>query len=471
MTFPTFIRILVTRWKFAVTALLACLLGAAFVTQMQTKHYEASTTVLVSFSGATNLDQLWAGTQAAQERLSSYARVAGSRAVVERAVSQLQLSVDPADVLSQTEVKSTLKSMLLTITVKDTDPERAAALVGAIANQFGAIVPTLGMSPMPGETALAPIQRPTAPGEPQPAPEPTPVGHATVVDPPQVPSTPISPVPLRNMAIGLAAGILLGIAVALIRESSDHTVRNRDTLEEISGLPTLAELPERRGAAPQYDTDLEYDDALRGLAARLRRTVGPDGRRVLLTSPFGGEGTTTTALDLSYVLTDLGEDVLLVEGGSRRADIAPRLNVESERGLAEVLADPTVAADAPKPTDNSRLRVLASRSVTTSSSAGAYPAELIDDVLTELSTRIDRIVIDGPPVLATEDTGLLAGVVNATVLVVRAGRSTVDEVNDAISALRASDADIIGIVLTGTSTSQRNKAAARKYRKTASGSA
>lgn len=472
MTFRNFVRILATRWKLALTALLACLLGAAFVTLVQTKQYVASTTVLISFSGATDLNQLWSGTQASQERLSSYVRVAGSRAVVERAISQLQLPLSADDVLSQTQVKSTPKSMLFTITVNDTDPDRAAALAGAIANQFGAIVPTLGNDLVPGDTNVPAVQGANPPGSTAPASGLYPLGRATVVDPPRVPTTPSSPVPARNMAIGLVAGLLLGVAVALIREASDHTVRNREELEGISDLPILAELPERRGLAWQFGTDVDYDDAIRGLAARIRRTMGSAGRRVLLTGPLGGEGTTTTALNLSYVLAELGESVLLVEGGNHRPTIAALLDIESGQGLAEVLAEPAIAAEAPKPTATSGLYVLASRTVRTSAyPCSAYPAELVEDVLADLSPGLHRVVVDGPPVLATEDTGLLAGAVEATVLVVRARRTTDTEVRDALSALRASTAEIMGIVLTDTRASQRNKAAARNYRKPTSGSA
>ncbi|WP_231382453.1 YveK family protein [Mycobacterium simiae] len=152
MDFRTFVRILAAHWKLSVTALLMCTVGAAAITALQTKHYQSSTTVLISFSGATDLTELYNGTLTAQERLSSYAQIAGGRTVAERAISQLQVPIKTDDLLSQTQVKYTAKSMLFTITVKDTDPNRAAALAGAMADQFAAIVPTLGAVGHPGTT-------------------------------------------------------------------------------------------------------------------------------------------------------------------------------------------------------------------------------------------------------------------------------------------------------------------------------
>jgi capsular exopolysaccharide synthesis family protein len=286
-----------------------------------------------------------------------------------------------------------------------------------------------------------------------------------VVEAPRVPDHPVTPSPVRNTVMGFAAGLLLAIAVALTREASDRTVRTREKLEELSGLPTLAELPGKRGSAPRFGTDIAFDDAVRGFVARLRRAMGPEGRRVLLAAPFGGEGATTTVLNLSRALAELGQDVLIVEGDTRRPVIAGLLKVESGEGLGNALASPDIAAEAVKPTPISRLFLLASRSHRRETlPCSAYSPEVIDNVLKDLSSRFDLTVVDGPPVLATADTGLLAGAVQATVLVVRARRTTFDELKDALTALRAGGAQIVGAVLTDARPSVRTRAAARTYR-------
>ncbi|QBC84168.1 tyrosine-protein kinase domain-containing protein [Mycobacterium avium] len=480
MDFRTFVRILGAHWKLALTALLACTVGAAFVTALQTKHYQSSATVLISFSGATDLNEVYSGTETAQERLSSYAQIAGGHIVAERAIRQLQLPMSADDLLSQTQVKYTPKSVMFTISVKDTDPARAAALAGAMATQFSALLPTIapntgpntvgaqataGPRPEVAETTPPPGQPPEAPAAVGPTGKPWPLARATMVEPPRVPNVPVSPVPLRNMVIGFIAGLLLAIAVALTREAGDRTVRTRAKLEELSGLPTLAELPGRRGGTPRFGTDTAFDDAVRGMRTRLLRAMGPDARQVLVTGPFGGEGTTTTAMNLALALAEMGEDALLVEGDSRRHVIAGLLRVESGEGLASALANPAAAAEVVKPTPISRLFILASRSARRESlPPSAYLPEVVDRVVQELSSRFDRIVIDGPPVLATADTGLLSGAVPATVLVVRAKRTTADELQDALTALRAAGAHVVGTVLTDARQSLHIRAADRAYR-------
>jgi tyrosine-protein kinase len=346
---------------------------------------------------------------------------------------------------------------------------RGPALVTTTAPQAPA---TTDAQPPAGEATPTPEPQP-APAQPASAQSAqTPVAKATVVEQPGVPDQPIKPVPMRNMAMGLVAGLLLGIGVALTREATDHTVRTRQKLEQLSGLPTLAELPGQRGSAPRWGTDISFDDAVRGLRARLLRAMGPEARRVVLTAPFGGEGTTTTALNLARAFTELGEDVLLVEGDTRRPVIAGLLKVDSGEGLSNALAKPDITTEAVKPTTISKLFILAARAARRDTlPCSAYLPEVLDKVLQDVSATFDRTVVDAPPVLASADSGLLGGAVPGTVLVVRAGRTTEDELNDAVTALRAAGAEIVGTVLTDARVARHAKASARTYRAKVSGSA
>ena len=286
-----------------------------------------------------------------------------------------------------------------------------------------------------------------------------------MIEQPGVPDRPIKPVPVRNMAMGLAAGLLLGTGVALTREAADRTVRDHAKLERLSGLPTLAMLPGKRGTAPRFGTDVSFDDAVRGLRARLLRAMGPNARRVLVTAPFGGEGTTSTALNVARAFAESGEDVLLVEGDTRRPVIAGLIKVESGEGLGNALANPDIATQAIKPTPIPKLFILAARAVRRDTlPCSAYLPEVVDKVLHDVSATFDRTVVDGPPVLATADSGLLGGAAQATVLVVRSGRTTEDELGDALTALRAAGAHLVGTVLTDARIPRHTRAAARTYR-------
>jgi len=460
MNFRTFVRTLVQHWKLVAGALLACLVGAGTLTALQTKHYQASATILMSFSGVTSLTDVFNATESSQKLLSSYAAIASGSTVAQRAVDQLHVPISADALAGQTHATYTPDSMLFTITVNDTDPQRVAALAGAMADQFTAMVPTLGIDPGAQVTRETDTTQ-SSPLQPATGQPPMPLAKATVVERPGVPDKPISPAPTRNMVLGLIGGLLLGVAAALSRDALDRTIRTREQLEELSVLPTLAELPEQRASALRFGTESSFDDAMRGLRNRLLRAMGPEGRRVLVTAPFGREGATTTALNLALSFIELGEKVLLIEGDIRRPKIAGLMNVKSGLGLASALADCPIPGEAVHNTSVKNLFVLASRTARVDET---LPRSVdLPEVFQELSAHFNRLVVDGPPALATADTGLLADAVEATVLVVRAGRTTVDEVQDALHALRSTNTVVVGTVLTDARVSRHTKAAIRTY--------
>nr|WP_245605044.1 Wzz/FepE/Etk N-terminal domain-containing protein [Mycobacterium genavense] len=377
MDFRTFTRTLGVHWKLLTAALLACVAGAAAVTLFQTKVYQSSATVLISFPGQTDPSQLYYRTQAVQERLSSYAAIAGGRSVAERAVAHYDLPISADALATKTHVQYVPKSLLFTISVTDTDARRSAAFTEAMADEFVTVVGSLGAPPKGAPPPQTGDQQPAQAQQPE-----TILARASVVEPATVPRVPISPVPVRNMGLGLVAGMLLGIAVALTREATDHTVRDREKLERLSKMPTLAEPPGTRGTAPRFGTDISFDDAVRGFRARLLRAAGPGVTRVLVTAPFGGEGTTTTALNLAKASAEAGEDVLLVEGDTQRPVIASQLKVESGEGLASALAKPEIAVEIVKPTPIAKLFMLAPRAARRDTlPASAYLPEVLDNVM------------------------------------------------------------------------------------------
>ncbi|MCT7660164.1 polysaccharide biosynthesis tyrosine autokinase [Mycobacterium deserti] len=463
MDLRTFASIIKTRWRIVIAAIVACLVGAVAVTVLQTKTYEASAKVLVSFPGVTSINDAYAATQAAQQRLSSYAEIAGGRTVAARALDELKAPLTADDLVKSTEVSYTPESMLFRLSVTDSDPQRAAALATAMADQFALLVPQVDAG-----VADAQPSGPAAGAEDDGGQ--LAAAQATVVEPPTVPEKPVSPVPARNVVLGLLAGILLGIALALARNATDRTVRSGDAVTASSGLPVLAQLPgpgasaagAKRAATP---AELVVDEGLRGLRTRLLGGSSTPPRSFLISAPGVGQGATTTALNLAQSFAAVDEAVLLIEGDPRRPTIAKLLGLQSPLGLADVLADPQLLDDAVQPTRHAGLWMLAATE--SSQIKRQANATLLSAALEKLFANFDRVVIDGPPSFISADTGVLSAAVDATVLVVRSGVTTVDEIDGALQNLRAAGGDVVGAVLTDAPVPRRTKDAIVAYREMA----
>ena len=78
-------------------------------------------------------------------------------------------------------------------------------------------------------------------------------------------------------------------------------------------------------------------------------------------------------------------------------------------------------------------------------------AQLLDsarlhDLLTQMRTRMDVIIIDTPPMSAGGDAERIADLADAAILVVRQDQAPVRALNDCIDVLRRSDAEVLGCV-------------------------
>jgi capsular polysaccharide biosynthesis protein/MinD-like ATPase involved in chromosome partitioning or flagellar assembly len=433
---------------------------------VQTKSYQASSTILVSVSGAATVNDAYAATQAAQQRLSSYAEIAGGRTVAQRAIDQLGVPLSAEQLMASTKVSYTPESTLFRLTVTDADPLRAASLASAMARQFAELIPTVdpGVQMSNTPAPASPTDRPT---DPDPGQQPLVSAKATVVEQPTVPEYPVSPVPSRNLTLGLLAGLFVGMAIALLREATDRTVRGREKLTGSSGLPVLAELPppgERESDGelrPNSPDDLVFEEAVRGLRNRLSGASTAQARSFLVTAPALGQGATTTALSLALSFTDVDETVLLIEGDGGQPTIAGILGVDSEQGLAEAMADGHVTDDAVATTSHPGLHVLASSGST--KVRRQFSTAAFVGTLEKLCGYFDRVVIDGPPALVAAEASSLAAAVDATLLVVRAGVTTIDDVGGSLEKLRAAGGKVVGTVLTDAAVPRRTKAATIAY--------
>ena len=251
----------------------------------------------------------------------------------------------------------------------------------------------------------------------------------TSVDTALPPARPDSPnVPLFLM-LGAGMGMILGCAVALFADTVDNKIQSTDEIEAM-GIPLLGIVPqvnssEMAGKLIQLDSRAsEFGEAIRRLrSALLISRSGHPPQVFLIASGNPGEGKSTLALNLAVALAQYNKKVLLIEADMRRPVLQRRLHLKVTRGLSEVLANQSAAVELESLPDYPNLYVLP---------AGApppYPSELVGAaplqmLFEEWRKAYDYVVIDSPPVLPVTDVQLLIAQADATVLVVRAGKTT-----------------------------------------------
>lgn len=277
------------------------------------------------------------------------------------------------------------------------------------------------------------------------------VNNVSVVDMADVPQRPSSPRLLLNLAIALIAGLGLGIMAAFALEQIDEAIADPAEVERRLGLPLLGTVPKVDRITPKealLDRKSEMVDAYLAISTNLGFTTEhgvPQSLAVTSTRP--AEGKTTTSLALATMLSRANRRVILIDGDMRSPSIHHLGGVDHNHGLSNFLAGQD---------DLSNLTFPMTDLGFTAMSAGPIPpnaAELLTgDRLSLLIRRLlesyDHVVIDSPPVMGLADAPLIASRVEGVIYAVESHGIRSSMVRTALARLTATNARVIGGVLT-----------------------
>lgn len=173
---------------------------------------------------------------------------------------------------------------------------------------------------------------------------------------------------------------------------------------------------------------------------------GPDTQTILFTSASKEEGKSTTSCNMAIVFAEAGKRVLLVDADMRRPTLHHTFQMPNKIGLSNLLLNKGRLQDSVKRSGVPGLDLLLCGQIPPN------PAELLsttklDELLDEMKSKYDIIIIDSPPLLSVTDSKILANKCDATVLVVNTGKSEKESVVKARDALVTSKAFIMGVVM------------------------
>jgi capsular exopolysaccharide synthesis family protein len=251
-------------------------------------------------------------------------------------------------------------------------------------------------------------------------------GGVKVLDPADTPSSPVSPNTARNLVLGGLIGLLGGTLLAFFIDYVDDSVRSKDEVERLTGLPTLGLIPratDRRGQPLEVVT-VEQPSSPAAEAYRALRTsvkfLGVDTpiRTVLVTSAAPSEGKTVTAANLAVTLAQTGERVLLVGADLRRPRVHELFGAPLRPGLTTLLLENADAASAIYAVED-----VPTLHVLPQGPPPPNPAELLDGprahaLFAAFAASYDTVIIDSPPVLPVTDASVLAKLADVTLVVV-----------------------------------------------------
>tara|TARA_R100001015_G_C4634464_1_gene201013 strand:- start:4277 stop:6430 length:2154 start_codon:yes stop_codon:yes gene_type:complete len=233
----------------------------------------------------------------------------------------------------------------------------------------------------------------------------------------------LGPKPASIFGFSIFFGILFPAFLILLIYVLNNKIVDQSELESFTSIPILGSIFLKK----DLNNNIIVTDSLKSVMAEAFRSIRtklnfmvPDkpSIKVLVTSSVSGEGKTFTSINLAAMYSASGKKTLLVGADLRRPKIYQDFGLKNEFGLSNLLIRKITLQDAIQVTKIPHLDLI---------SAGPIPpnpAELIEsepmkELIQELESKYEVIIIDSPPLGLVTDALLLNQFVDATLYIVR----------------------------------------------------
>jgi capsular exopolysaccharide synthesis family protein len=423
-----FLDVLRRRLGLMVVCVLVVVSLAALATFLLTPVYQSTSRLYVSAAQA-DTGEAYAGGLLSEQRVAAYVEIVESSLLATRVHEQLDLADSAQEIDRKVSANTVGETPVLEIHVKDANADLAALLSQTYAEQ---LVRTAAEIESPRGDRGTPVK-------------------VTIIDPATEPTTPVFPKPVLNLTLALILGFVLAVAVALLREVLDNTVKQVDDLgpeaPPLLGALVTESTKDHATIVSQLPQSAPRVEAFRMLRTNISFVdVDQPNKVLVVTSPMQGDGKTSVAVNLAVSLATAQVRTLLIDGDLRRPRVAASLNLVDDVGVTTVLRGRVSLEDAIQRYRSGGLEVLTS-GTPPPNAAELLQSDAMEKLLDHVRTRYEVVIIDSPPLLPVTDAALLAARADGAVVVLRHGRTTKEQWREAQSRLEQVDATTLGVVI------------------------
>ena len=255
------------------------------------------------------------------------------------------------------------------------------------------------------------------------------------------------------MFLSICGGLMMGSLAALMRESADHTFRRSDEIEQATGLPVIAMVPDLKGMTQPTVHVLRkpisgFSESLRKIYIGLQLSeAAQPPKTVMVTSATPGEGKSVIVASLARLLARNGKRILVIDCDWRAPTMHRIFQRSDKHGLASLLADEGVPLN-----DVIYNDPLSGLDVIVSGGWNPHSMHLLTSArmraaLQTFAKNYDLVILDTPPVLVAAEVLQLSRLVDKVLYTVRWGHTRREVALDALKQLLEAGADVPGVVM------------------------
>ena len=305
--------------------------------------------------------------------------------------------------------------------------------------------------------------------------------NISIIDEADISRKPVSPKKQLNLFLALVLGLMGGVGLCFVLEYLDNTVKGPEDVERLAGLPSMGVIPhvplgdDNKKGKSRFGPEYSSEEKERGREADQwtiekfelinhhypKLSIAEDYRTIrtsillsyadhppksiLVTSALPKEGKSVTVANLAVAFSQLGERVLVVDTDLRRPRLHQIFQVQRNEGLSNFLAGNLALRDAIQRTTIENIHLLPCGPIPPN------PSELLNSkkmkhLMEETKQGFDFVFFDTPPVLAVIDPLIVSSLTDATMFVIKAGKTMRKPFMSAIDELNKAKARILGVL-------------------------
>ena len=417
------------KYFFAFVLLIAVAVVGVVVydTAIKKPIYQANTTVVIAKSdGADGVAATLNDINASQKLVTTYGEIAKSELVLNQVIENLKLNMSVKALGKNLSIKPVDDTSILSITARDLNPRLAAMIANEIAMVFSKQV-----------TEIYKIDN---------------VKQLSVAVTPENPSNNTLN---RDIILAVVISVAIVAGFAFVRFYLDDTVKHSDDVEKNLGMSTAGSILKGDSKIKKSSDELiveKYPKAIiseniKSLRTNLQFTsVDRDLETILVTSTNAGEGKSFISSNLAVSFAQAGGRVLLVDCDLRKGRLHKIFGLTNTEGLSNLLAsDLRGLSKYVRPTKINNLDVI---------TCGTYPPNPSELLASQKNKRLikilrehyDIVIFDGVPVAGLADSVILSTLVDETLVVVRDGFTSKNDLVYVKESLDKVGAKVAGVV-------------------------
>ncbi|HFX7524257.1 TPA: polysaccharide biosynthesis tyrosine autokinase [Acinetobacter baumannii] len=288
------------------------------------------------------------------------------------------------------------------------------------------------------------------------------IGNVRIVDTAIEPVQPIKPKKLLVLILSVFVGGFIGTLIALLRNMLRTGIKDSGQIENELDLPVYATVPrspiqesrikilKKKKSIPILAVKNSDDiaiESLRSIRTAIHFALANAKNNIIMIAGLSPEvGKSFISTNLATIFAQGDKRVLLIDADMRRGYMHKYFDVDVKPGLSELLSG---QADLQKVLHKTQVTNL---DVITRGKSPTNPSEILSsnqfkELLEQLQSQYDHIIIDTPPVLAVTDGIIISQYTGVNLIVARYAKSQMKELELTVNRFEQAGVKVNGFIL------------------------